>query len=137
MQSINYEYQKYIPVKHSSEPYQTCKMELFIKTIKFTKRLNLMNSSLRLITEILYDFLTFHPNHWTKIKLSIKDFFSKCDQIRSFLQIWSHLLKKSVMENFIFCAVIILSYMCDRLLKMPQVLKNPGLWMWDGFICKG
>ena len=30
-----------------------------------------------------------------------KDFFSKCDQIRSFLQIWSHLLKKSVMENFI------------------------------------
>ena len=28
------------------------------------------------------------------------DFFSKCDQIRSFLRIWSHLPKKSVMENF-------------------------------------
>ena len=27
------------------------------------------------------------------------DFFSKCDQIRSFLRIWSHLLKKSLMEN--------------------------------------
>ena len=40
-----------------------------------------------------------------KIKLSIKDFFSKCDQIRSFLRIWSHLLRKSLMENFIFCAV--------------------------------
>ena len=40
-----------------------------------------------------------------KMKFSIKNFFSKCDQIRSFLQIWSHLLKKSVMENFIFCAV--------------------------------
>ena len=40
-----------------------------------------------------------------KMKLSIKDFFSKCDQIRSFLGIWSHLLKKSLMENFIFCAV--------------------------------
>ena len=39
------------------------------------------------------------------MKLSIKDFFSKCDQIRSFLQIWSHLLKKSLMENFIFCVV--------------------------------
>ena len=37
----------------------------------------------------------------------IKDLFSKCDQIRSFLWIWSHLLKKSLMENFIFCAVII------------------------------
>ena len=41
-----------------------------------------------------------------KLKFSIKDFFSKCEQIRKFLQIWSHLLKKSLMENFIFCAVI-------------------------------
>ena len=40
-----------------------------------------------------------------KMKFSIKDFFSKCNQIRSFLWIWSHLLKKSLMENFIFCAV--------------------------------
>ena len=36
----------------------------------------------------------------------IKDFFSKCDQILSKLRIWSYLLKKSLMENFIFCAVI-------------------------------
>ena len=36
---------------------------------------------------------------------SIKDFFSKCEQIRSFPQIWSHLLKKSWLGNFIFCAV--------------------------------
>ena len=40
-----------------------------------------------------------------KIKFSIKDFFSKCDQIHSFLRIWSYLLKKSLMVNFIFCAV--------------------------------
>ena len=40
-----------------------------------------------------------------KMKFSIPDFFSKCDQIRSNLQIWSHLLKKSVMEKFIFCRV--------------------------------
>ena len=40
-----------------------------------------------------------------KMKFSIKDFFSKCDQIRSFLQIWSHLLKKYLMKNFNFCAV--------------------------------
>ena len=39
------------------------------------------------------------------MKFSIKDFFRKCDQIRSFLRIWSHLQKKSLMENFIFCAV--------------------------------
>ena len=40
-----------------------------------------------------------------KMKLSIKGFFSKCDQVRSFLPIWWQLLKKSLMENFIFCAV--------------------------------
>ena len=39
------------------------------------------------------------------MKFSIKGFFSKYDQIRSFLRIWSLLLKKSLMENFIFCAV--------------------------------
>ena len=33
------------------------------------------------------------------MKFSIKDFFRKCDQIRSFL-------KKALMENFIFCAVL-------------------------------
>ena len=40
-----------------------------------------------------------------KMKFSIKGFFSKYDQIRRKLQIWSHLLKKSLMENFVFCAV--------------------------------
>ena len=36
---------------------------------------------------------------------SIKDFYTKCDQVRSFEQIWSHLMKISLMENFIFCIV--------------------------------
>ena len=40
------------------------------------------------------------------MKFSIKDFFSKCDQIWSILRICSHLLKKSLMGNFIFCAVV-------------------------------
>ena len=39
------------------------------------------------------------------MKFSIEGFFSKCDQIRSLLRTWSHLLKKPLMENFIFCAV--------------------------------
>ena len=47
------------------------------------------------------------------MKFSIKDFFSKCDQIISFLQIWSHLLKKSLMENFIFCAVKVFDKFID------------------------
>ena len=40
-----------------------------------------------------------------KMKFSIKDFFSKYDQICRKMRIWSHLLKKSSVENFIFCAV--------------------------------
>ena len=49
-----------------------------------------------------------NPNgkHCTKMKFSIKDFFNKCDQIRRKLRIWSHLLKKSLMENFMFCAAL-------------------------------
>ena len=43
--------------------------------------------------------------HCTKNEFPTKDFFSKCDQIHSFLRIWLHLLKKSWMENFIFYAV--------------------------------
>ena len=42
------------------------------------------------------------------MKFSIKDFLSKCDQIRRKLRIWLHLLKKSLMENFSFCAVSII-----------------------------
>ena len=37
-----------------------------------------------------------------RMKFFTKVFFSKCDQIVSLLRIWSHLLKKSWMKNFIF-----------------------------------
>ena len=53
-----------------------------------------------------------------KMKFSIKHFFSKCYQIRSFLRIWLHLLKKSLMENITFCAVLPL-----RTLPMFLLLK--------------
>ena len=52
----------------------------------------------------LFEHFTVLPHTAQKIKFSIKEFFSKCDQIHSFLRIWSHLMKKSLMENF-FCAV--------------------------------
>ena len=45
-----------------------------------------------------------------KNEFSIEDFFCKCDQIRSILGIWSHLLKISLMENFIFYAAIVCFY---------------------------
>ena len=48
-----------------------------------------------------------------KMKCSIKNFFSKCDQIHKKLRIWSHLLKKSLMGN-IFCAVNVAYYQWFR-----------------------
>ena len=47
-----------------------------------------------------------------KMKFSIKDLFSKCNQIRKKLRIWSHLLKKSLMENFIFLCSVCSFYCC-------------------------
>ena len=54
-----------------------------------------------------YD-ISYTHNTAQKIKFSIKDLFSKCDQIRSFLRIWSHLPKKSLKKNLFFCAVLAL-----------------------------
>ena len=55
-----------------------------------------------------------------KMKFSIRDFFNKCDQIHRTLRIWSHLLKKSLMENFIFCAVPIVAF-CDSKKKTLKI----------------
>ena len=55
--------------------------------------------SVRMLCDLLS--MTLHK----KWSFSIKDFFNKCDQMSHFLRIWSHLLKKSLMEKFIFCAV--------------------------------
>ena len=41
------------------------------------------------------------------MKFLFKEFFSECDEICSFLRIWSHLLKKFLMKSFIFCVVFL------------------------------
>ena len=48
------------------------------------------------------EFFKNAPGPAHKKKFSTEDFFSNCDQIRSFLRIWSHLPKNILMENFIF-----------------------------------
>ena len=72
------------------------------------------------------------------MKFSINDFFSKCDQIRSFLRIWLHLLKKSLMENFIFCAVA-LPYRIQSTDLHYKSVENIGLKWFNSFsvnLCK-
>ena len=51
------------------------------------------------------------------MKFSIKDFFSKFDQIRSFSRIWSHLLKKLLMENFIFMQWLLIVTMTESFIS--------------------
>ena len=61
----------------------------------------------------------------TKMEFFIKGFFSKYDQICRNLRIWSPLLKKSLMENYIFCAVEVDNYaffvftvlLCNKIYK--------------------
>ena len=48
--------------------------------------------------------LTSSTSTAQKMKFSIKDFFDVAE-IRRKLRIWSHLMKTSLMENFIFCTV--------------------------------
>ena len=72
----------------------------------------------------------------TKMKFSIKDFFSKCDKIRRL----ADLLKKLLMENFIFCAVnvtyVIYNFTSFQI-NIPLLKKQPlevlckkrGIWL--------
>ena len=46
-------------------------------------------------------FESLNNIHCTKMKFSIKDLFSKCEQIHKKPRIWSYLLKKSLIKNFL------------------------------------
>ena len=61
-------------------------------------------------------------------RVSFQDFFSKCDQIRRFLRIWSHLLKKPSMEDFIFCAVTSLKSDVSKLKRRVVTVFLENLW---------
>ena len=83
---------------------------------KYFTAVRMFESWIRIpLPSLRYHFVSAMFNSWPnqnkcttaqKMKLSIKDFFSKCDQICRKLRIWSRLLTKSLMENFIFwCSV--------------------------------
>ena len=60
------------------------------------------------------------------MKFSIKDFLSKCDQIRRKLRIWLYLLKKAFMEDLIFCAVKVTQKNCCKDVSFYLIAKNPN-----------
>ena len=61
-----------------------------------------------------------------KLKFSIKDFFSKYDQICHFLRIWSHLVKKSLVENFFLvqCRALLSGSILDLFINFEMSLKK-------------
>ena len=74
--------------------YHTMMAENFILTdLHYSNTVAGQVKTLSNLTEMLTKL--HFTNTAQKLKFSIKDFFSKCDQIRSFLRIWSHLLRKS------------------------------------------
>ena len=77
---------------------------LHIYEVMTNKIFGLYEKFLRMFQETLESFKSL-PEIAQKMKFYSKGLFSKCDQMRSFLRIWSHLLKKSLMEKFLFCAV--------------------------------
>ena len=69
------------------------------------------------VFDVKTSVFSLHKN-WRIYLLFTKDLFSKYDQFCSFLRIWSHLLKKYLMENFIFCEVFVMFVTCVISAKM-------------------
>ena len=79
---------------------------MFLERQYILKTANLASTKQIPFGEISFKLVLNFANHCVqKVKFSIEDFFSKYDQIRRKLWIWSHLLKEFLMENFIFCTV--------------------------------
>ena len=61
--------------------------------------------------------------HAHSMKFPIKDFFSQCEHIFTKLCIYSHLLKKSLMQNFNFCAVAVIANIGKYFMKIKRWYK--------------
>ena len=72
--------------------FTCCIISVLTKVISHSKHLKKSPSVIKALRNITAQ----------KKKFPITDFFSKCNEIRRNLRIWSHLLEKSLMENFIF-----------------------------------
>ena len=78
------------------------------KQIVTQKELNITGHKIESSTNLI------QPLH-EKMKFSIKDFL-----ICIFLQAWSHLLKKSLLENVVFYALnLVASELCNFILPLP------------------
>ena len=93
----------YAPLKHK-------KTRAFLMFFRGYRKMPLTWN--RLIRMLYWSYHSKSIIHWqyihcTENEVFVKEFFSKCDQIRRKLRIWLHLLKKTLMKNLVlFCVVI-------------------------------
>ena len=85
-----------------------------------------ITSNEKWISTMIFVLTTTGSHIAHKIKFFINDFFSKYDQIHSFLRIWSHLLKKSFVKIFIFRAVLMFESIKVYNLSKVAII---GLWL--------
>ena len=90
--------------------YKTSLLKIFVLMLLFNEEFITHTSPNKFFQPLLLNKRTKDSEgashtHCIKMKFSITDFSSKFDQIRR--KLWSHLLKESVIENFIFCAVTV------------------------------
>ena len=90
--------------------YKTSLLKIFVLMLLFTEEFITHTSPNKFFQPLLLNKRTKDSEgashtRCIKMKFSIMDFSSKFDQIRR--KLWSHLLKESVIENFIFCAVTV------------------------------
>ena len=79
---------------------------------------------------LFFTIMHIFDNSWftlhEKMKFSTLNFFNKCDQILRKLCIWLHLLKKSLMENLIFCAVLLKSWFVSEFEEWRPIRASKG-----------
>ena len=126
-------YQKFL---HTSQTLRTNVIELtpfyFTYATQATKLIKLYWSHLFNILIVPQFKVNLFPDNRISLhkKFSIKDFFSKCDQIRSKLRIWLHLLKKSLLGNLIFveCIAHFQYLICPAPQANPKALQVEQNW---------
>ena len=99
--------------------YKWSTMHSLINTLQYV--LSVLCTEWRLLVmykwEMVQKCLTyFFSNSVQKMNFSFKDFFSQCNFFSKFRQIWSHLLKKSLMEN-----------LCSEIFVNPPLNPPPAL----------
>ena len=72
-----------------------------------------------------------------KIKVSIKDFFRKCDQICRKVRFWLRFMKKSIMKNSFSVQYLwplalhnLLDFLQEQKVLQPNVLQSHAVYPW-------